>query len=373
MNALFLKIKVCYSYNRGGFMNSILEFFTSKEIIIVYAVTGVACLLYFIISVIDKYSYKRKRRHNTRELNRIVKAVNEKIGEEKPIISNENVLAVPEIQPVYIEPILEVVEEKVVEVNNVVEEIEELEVEEGHSTVVEPLEVSLSDTQKIEDLIVQSEMLEEKARQVLEEPIVIEPVIEDLTYTDIEPNQTEAQMEILRLTQELEKASESTQNIALTSYEEQQEKEAIISLDELMQKTKTMYDNNELSAFDDEGNEPISLADLEKKMQEVNAVMIETEENVKEEAVGFVEPVQEKLTLDDFNTIKVDVVEESKPLYQEFKSTPIISPVYGLERKESSITDIELENTANYEKLDEEIRRTNEFIMTLKELQKNLD
>ena len=36
-------------------------------------------------------------------------------------------------------------------------------------------------------------------------------------------------------------------------------------------------------------------------------------------------------------------------------------------------TSIELENTANYEKLDEEIRKTNEFLSKLRELQKNLD
>ena len=34
---------------------------------------------------------------------------------------------------------------------------------------------------------------------------------------------------------------------------------------------------------------------------------------------------------------------------------------------------MELENTANYEKLDEEIKKTNEFLKVLKELQKKLD
>ena len=34
---------------------------------------------------------------------------------------------------------------------------------------------------------------------------------------------------------------------------------------------------------------------------------------------------------------------------------------------------MELENTANYDNLDEEIRKTNEFLMTLRELQKKLD
>ena len=33
----------------------------------------------------------------------------------------------------------------------------------------------------------------------------------------------------------------------------------------------------------------------------------------------------------------------------------------------------ELENTANYDKLDQEIKKTNEFLMTLKELQQKLN
>ena len=52
-----------------------------------------------------------------------------------------------------------------------------------------------------------------------------------------------------------------------------------------------------------------------------------------------------------------------------FKSSRVISPVYGMKKS----TELELENTANYEKLDEEIRKTNEFLATLKELQKKLD
>ena len=91
----------------------------------------------------------------------------------------------------------------------------------------------------------------------------------------------------------------------------------------------------------------------------------------------------QQLVLDDFNTIKVEadhaakeekLVEPSKA-YQsvkKFERSPVISPIYGIERKET-IEEMELENTANYEKLDEEIKKTNEFLMTLRELQKNLD
>ena len=88
------------------------------------------------------------------------------------------------------------------------------------------------------------------------------------------------------------------------------------------------------------------------------------------------------MQLDDFNSIKIEseITEEVRkepirPAYQttkKFERSPVISPIYGIERTETK-EDIELENTANYEKLDEEIKKTNEFLMTLRELQKNLD
>ena len=58
-------------------MNELIDFFTSKEIIVVYIVAAVACILCFIIYLIDKNYYKRKQRQNTRELNKLVEEVNE--------------------------------------------------------------------------------------------------------------------------------------------------------------------------------------------------------------------------------------------------------------------------------------------------------
>ena len=90
------------------------------------------------------------------------------------------------------------------------------------------------------------------------------------------------------------------------------------------------------------------------------------------------------IKLEDFETIKEEEkeaiiseaefkkMEDLPPIAMEkkFKSSPFISPVYGIsETKET----IELEQTANLDKLNEEIKKTNEFLKTLKELQKNLD
>ena len=189
--------------------------------------------------------------------------------------------------------------------------------------------------------------------------------VEKLEYTEIEPNQEEAKEELKRVTEELlrTQAMQEQDNIDLTKFEEQQEEEAIISMDELMKKSKTLYEQNEITQYEDEGNEPISLQDLESRMNKIK----EDVEVLDIEISKDVEPVvvseeTKKIKLDDFNTISL------KDAYKEdrvFKSSPVISPIFGIEKKEST-TNMELENTANYEKLDEEIKKTNEFLKTLK-------
>lgn len=359
-------------------MNDLINLLTSKEIIIVYIVAGVACFLYFIIYLIDKSYYKRKQKQNTRELNKLVEDINVELQKEEP----SNLEAVETIEPVtYVEPVL--VEEPVTIEPIVPEKVEPvaIKIEQEPEKVVTVDEVK--EVEKIEDVSQKANEIN-NIEDTKEEPAVVLETLEEpeqkeeITYTAIEPNKEEAQEELRRLTEELEKAEEETKNIDLTSYEEAQERDAIISLDELIKKSKEMYESNEITQYEDEGNEPISLADLEQKFKEANEVVnaIEPEETYEEPVLieNVEEPVkEEQLVIDDFINVNVD--EPKRPVYQEnvkYKPSPIISPIYGIE-KEPSKTDIELENTANYEKLDEEIKKTNEFLMTLRELQKHLD
>ena len=69
-------------------MNELINFLTSKEIIVVYIVAAVACFLCFIVYIIDKTYYKRKRKHNTRELNKLVEEVNHQLEEEGYVKKN---------------------------------------------------------------------------------------------------------------------------------------------------------------------------------------------------------------------------------------------------------------------------------------------
>lgn len=371
-------------------MNELLEFLTSKEIIVVYIVAAVACALFFIIHLIDKTYYKRKRKNNTRELNKLVEEVNHQLEDE----GYEEVEAVS-----YDTPVLqtleateeELIEEEIEEVLEAIEPVvEEIDYQTEEFDVVNEVKTEELD---VEDIILENMTSEELTDEFVEE---IEEVLEteELTYTNIEPNKQEAQAELQRLTEELAKAEqEVNKNIDLTTYEEEQEENAIISLEELVKKSKEMYEQNELTQYADEGNEPISLADLEIKLQEYKTEEPTTVESIVEEIESldeepviietFIEteqPVieQQKLVLDDLNTVEVSqVVEEPRKSAAEaygtsgtFRRSPVISPIYGIEAPK---TELELENTANYEKLDAEIKKTNDFLNTLKELQNNLD
>ena len=434
-------------------MSNIINLLTSQEMIVVYIVTGIACFIYFVIFMIDRSYYKRKRRQNTKELNQLVEDINIELAKENDMTNTDSLLNIentynePVLESisnndfVYVEPInrvvekkeevkaVPVVENKAINVDTMIEEIiatpaptvmeevilndnkkEELtaesldeseivEVIEETTPVepvtIEPIEVPVIETEQakvepeehkeeIENTISVEEnptvitiTAEEEVLEV--QPEVIEPVkeTEELTYTNIEPTKQEAQAELRRLTEELEAASSSQEeNITLTSFEEEQERDAIISLEELIKRSKEMYESNEISQYDDE-NIPISLSDLERQIQETlqgtefldtptEPVLIETPtiEPIKEE--------QEQLVLEDLNTVEINEKPISNAYKTEvFKISPVISPIYGIEKTRNS-NDMELENTANYEKLDAEIKKTNEFLAMIKDLQKNL-
>ncbi len=355
-------------------MNELIEFLTSKEIIVVYMVAGIACFLCFIIYLIDKNYYKRKRKHNTRELNKLVEEVNKEL-ESEGYETDEDLYNTPVLAPIE----EEYDSEEILFVEEEPKDIEDM--------IVENMEIVQAQVEE-EPEFIEEEVVEVIEPVVEETPVIIEEQQEELVYTNIEPNKEEAQAELKKLTEELIRAEEEVKNIDLTSYEEQQEENAIISLEELVRKSKDMYEQNELTQYADEGNEPISLQDLEIKMKEYNFTEPTTVETIIEEIESLEEPVieqpviiesqpiieQQKLVLDDFNTVKVEpVVEEKvieeKPVYKKFNPSPVISPIYGIRQQ----SDLELENTANYDKLDEEIKKTNEFVMTLKELQSHLD
>lgn len=312
-------------------MNELIEFLTSKDIIIVYCVSFLACLLCFVIYIVEKNSENYKKKHNTRELNKLVAQIKDRFTEAEPI---------------------EVMEEPV------------LTIDDQSSAVNDMLEstLQLDSIEKLEDI---DEIADEEPL-IIEDIDIVEDIDEpELEYTTIEPDRETAQLELKKITEELRRSAEieATGELSVANFEEQQEENAIISLEELLKRGKDIYKANELTQYDEEKTMPISLQELE--MQSGNTAASYDEpfliENVisdeeKQEVEREVQKEQPKLHMDDFNTIG-----------PRFKNSPIISPVFGIEKPVTN--ELELENTANYEKFDQELKKSQDFMMTLQELQ----
>lgn len=375
-------------------MENIIDFLATKEVLIVLAIIGLILFVYFILwfhEFMKKHEEKKKLQNNTMQLNKLVEEVaraqkeesiqkttpitkeepkNEEIKEEKietPLVSNTtivNPVIVPEekAKVVETEPTPKVVIESVA----------------SSPIEVEPVVVSVKENPvNINDSIMLNNQFEEKVEVV--EPTVITPVEspkneeEVIKYKDEVYTESEAKAELERITEELKKLEneEKEENIELTKFETEQEENAIISLDELIAKGKTITEQNEVTQYQDDGNEPISIQELEEryKREKEQVEVLEVEEEPKEE--------KPKLSIDDFLSAK-EKVTPLKEAYSEKKSTyhpsPIISPIYGIEEEPvRKNTTLELENTTNLQKFDEEIRKTNEFLSKLKELQQKLD
>ncbi len=368
-------------------MTTLTEFLESREVFIAVVVAVSICVIGTIYFLIEKRYKSKKFEQNSNMDTKLVRVSDNQVVVE-PVIDK---IALEDKKSDVVIPVIKKEDTKQIEEEKVSMEKKEIipEVERQEEQIVKqdftPLKkderpvIPIEEfNEELEELTPSSvadiyeEVKDKVEQEKLEVSIPKEERVEKLEYTEIEPNQEEAKEELKRVTEELlrTQAMQEQDNIDLTKFEEQQEEEAIISMDELMKKSKTLYEQNEITQYEDEGNEPISLKDLESRMNKIK----EDVEVLDIEISKDVEPVvvseeTNKIKLDDFNTISL------KDAYKEdrvFKSSPVISPIFGIEKKEPT-TNMELENTANYEKLDEEIKKTNEFLKALKELQKKLD
>ena len=218
----------------------------------------------------------------------------------------------------------------------------------------EKTEISLKEEVKIEKIDnnsfnqIEETKLSEKEVEPLSKPVEIEPLIVDLdpiNVVKIEPvenrnlnSKEKAQIELLKVEEELEHTPSLEDTI--TNLEALEEENAIISYQELL----TSRDLDIVNS--DDGDEPISILEVFKMFDDNNQEKNESSETI------------EKLPLEQ--------------AYQgDFSSTHYLSPISGIENE--NLNEIQLENTANLEKLEKEIRKTNEFLNILNELKKNLD
>lgn len=172
-----------------------------------------------------------------------------------------------------------------------------------------------------------------------------------LNQTIVKPAQEEKQE-----TKEEKTVNNEQLKEVVKSFEEEEEENAIISYDELKKAANFGYTDEEMDKYVDEKDAIISIAELEKLYKESTTLDIE--------------PAKEKEEV-ELKSFDIKRVEDLPKISSEkkFQSTPFISPVYGIGAEEESL---ELEQTANLAKLNEEIKKTNEFLKALKELKKNL-
>lgn len=367
-------------------MNELFEFVTSEEMIIVGLIILTASILALIVFFIEKNYYKRKQKNNTKQIHKIVEEEQDNIVEEKEVIPITNSV---EVVPVSIgtdanHPLVEVLDitKDNMETENRKEQVPLVipieQFNEEAALKIEPdSEVDMTERLREEpEVFLEDENQGKKSIESIYNEVKEE--VEQLQYVDPEPNQEEAKEELRKATESLinQEKINHEEKIDLTKFEEEQEENAIISLDELMQKSEILYEQNETTQYQDEGNEPISLEDLEKRMQDVKVEIekLNEDDNITisptENTVESIENEIPTVKLDDLSTI-----ESPSKAYREdivFKSSPIISPIFGIEDNNND-RNLELENTANYDKLDEEIKKTNQFLATLRELQKNLE
>lgn len=195
---------------------------------------------------------------------------------------------------------------------------------------------------------------EEMEDESFEEKPVITPVQEEIVMPSLEVKKEKKRLDILDELEEIENNLPNKKD-DVTNFEMEQERTAIISLDELLKKSEDLYSDNEVVQYDD-GNEPISIDEVLKMFKKDDEEEVQT---IEEKSVPevFQEVVEEE---------KVKEQVEEKELYSKKETIPFISSIYGIEQDNNAL---EFENTATYEKLDRQ--NQNDFITQLREMNEN--
>ena len=293
-------------------MKELLGNAISSELIFVYGLIALVILLIVVIVIIDRRERKKKPKSLFDTLNMKIIANPDDLSEEKKVIHSEqqSVTTQPEI----------------------------LEIKQ------QPKEVNFQDLEPLPEVktIATSDPTEENFRQsqnhaeLKSSTPAVEHDSQDF-YVETDLEKTQAQIRVEEITNALKNAQveEHIQEDKYAKFEEEQERNAIISYNELKESFDKLYSENEKIQYLEDDEIPINIEELYQ--------------------------------LQDHNS-KPKVVEEkvSKPEPQTtstFKSSPLISPVYGIQKPP-----VEIEPT-----VDPEIQNANQFLQSLKELKNNLD
>ena len=305
--------------------------FSQNEIILMIGVVSVLLICITILTIIDIKEYLKAKKGLVKEEvfdNEYEEEVKYEPVQVMEIEDTPNVLVseAKEDAEVYFEEMEDEHYEVKKEINPIIEEDEEV--------VIPSVEV---EEPKI--------IIEEKPIEVEIPKVVVEEKKIEIPKVEVQEKKE------VSVFDELEEIENNLPNKKddVTNFEAEQERTAIISLDELMKRSDELYNDNEITQYDD-GNEPISIDEVIK--------MFSHEEEKTEKKVEQVKEEIEELP-------KVEIQEERIP-YSKKETIPFISSVYGIEKDDNAL---EFENTATYEKLDRQ--NYNDFVAQLKEMNEN--
>lgn len=283
--------------------------FTQSEIMLMIGVVSVLLICITILTILDIREYLKSKKEN----------INSKIifEEEYPPVEEE-------AKPV-----------EVLETNN-----DEILLQDIKNDFEEE-DIFL---EELDDIKIPLSKVEEPQTNIFMEEV---PMLEDIEVEKKEDNKTV-------LYEELEKTTEKVPNEKndITSFEMEQERTAIISLDELLNRSDELYNDNELVQYDD-GDEPITIDEV---IERFNKTITEPVKDIVEESREVPKVIED--TFEEKEVLRVEP-------YSKKESIPFISSVYGIEKDNHAL---EFENTATYEKLN---RSNNDFMAKLREMNEN--
>lgn len=174
----------------------------------------------------------------------------------------------------------------------------------------------------------------------------VKSIEQEVVYVVNKPTEEDAKKELEEAAKKLV-YEEKNDLIGPTFFEKVQEEKSIISYDELL---KANLDPDELDNYrvEDEGNEPITLDELYKK-------------NIDD----LIEKQEEKIN--NFNKVQ-ELKEEPK----RFKNSSVISPVFGI-KSDNEYKKIETYKNTNVKNIEDEIKKTEEFLSELKKLKERIE
>ena len=326
----------------------------SKELIIVYGLIALVVLFIVVILVIDKVGTKKKNNlFNSKKLSKRLNELKQEAEEEERRQASVTVTqeALPPTEVIEKQKEEPPVVQRIMEVTPTQVRREEVKLQEVPKMEVRPTppkqEVKLEET-KVEFSLMDSDVIS------TDDIEIIEPLEEEIEeYIEPELEKTQAQIELEAITRELEKASRDEANIdKYAKFEEEQEQNAIISYKELKEKYDQLYDEGEKIQYANDNDLPINLNELYQAQP-------------KQSEQQIITPVKKT---EYYNPTPAYSSENANRAQNHFvfKSSPVISPVYGIQQQQKPKTE-----PVDQQQIEAEMRRTTEFLNSLKDLQKN--